>query len=78
MGGNPELAPERRRTTTLGIALQPIRDKDIRLSVDYLDTRIDNQAASLGGATLPRLKAKTNPASPPCAKSLLAKSASKC
>lgn len=51
MGGNPDLAPERRRTTTLGIALQPIRDKDIRLSVDYLDTRIDNQAASLGGAT---------------------------
>ena len=50
-GGNPDLAPERRRVTTLGIAVQPIKDKDIRLSTDYVDTRIDNQAASLGGAT---------------------------
>ena len=50
-GGNPGLAPEKRRVTTLGIAVQPIKDKDIRLSTDYVDTRIDNQAASLGGAT---------------------------
>lgn len=50
-GGNPDLAPEKRRITTLGVAIHPIKDKDIRLSVDYLDTRIDNQAASLGGAT---------------------------
>ncbi|WP_294268410.1 TonB-dependent receptor [uncultured Sphingomonas sp.] len=50
-GGNPDLAPEKRRVTTLGIAVQPIKDKDIRLSGDYVDTRIDNQAASLGGAT---------------------------
>ena len=50
-GGNPDLAPEKRRVTTLGIAVQPIKDKDIRLSTDYVDTRIDNQAASLGGAT---------------------------
>jgi hypothetical protein len=51
LGGNPDLAPERRRITTLGIAVQPIKDKDIRFGLDYLDTRIDNQAASLGGAT---------------------------
>ncbi|MFE8585680.1 TonB-dependent receptor domain-containing protein [Sphingomonas sp. NCPPB 2930] len=51
MGGNPNLAPEKRRVTTLGLAVQPIKDKEIRLSLDYLDTRIDNQAASLGGAT---------------------------
>lgn len=50
-GGNPDLAPEKRRVTTLGIAVQPIKDKEIRLGLDYLDTRIDNQAASLGGAT---------------------------
>ncbi|OMJ32874.1 TonB-dependent receptor, partial [Sphingomonas sp. Sph1(2015)] len=50
-GGNPDLAPEKRRVTTLGIAVQPIKDKEIRLSTDYVDTRIDNQAASLGGAT---------------------------
>lgn len=50
-GGNPGLAPEKRRVTTLGIAVQPIKDKEIRLSTDYVDTRIDNQAASLGGAT---------------------------
>ncbi len=50
-GGNADLAPEKRRVTTLGIAVQPIKDKDIRLSTDYVDTRIDNQAASLGGAT---------------------------
>ncbi|MDQ1228636.1 iron complex outermembrane receptor protein [Sphingomonas sp. SORGH_AS 879] len=51
MGGNPDLAPEKRRVTTLGIAVQPVRDKEIRFGLDYLDTRIDNQAASLGGAT---------------------------
>jgi len=50
-GGNPNLAPEKRRVTTLGIAVQPIKDKEIRLSTDYVDTRIANQAASLGGAT---------------------------
>jgi hypothetical protein len=50
-GGNPGLAPEKRRVTTLGIAVQPIKDEEIRLSTDYVDTRIDNQAASLGGAT---------------------------
>jgi len=50
-GGNPYLAPEKRRVTTLGIAVQPIKDKEIRLSTDYVDTRIANQAASLGGAT---------------------------
>ncbi len=50
-GGNPDLAPEKRRVTTLGIAVQPIKDKEIRLSTDYVDTRIDNQVASLGGAT---------------------------
>ncbi|HJO65791.1 MAG TPA: TonB-dependent receptor, partial [Sphingomonas sanguinis] len=43
-GGNPDLAPEKRRVTTLGIAVQPIKDKEIRLSTDYVDTRIDNQA----------------------------------
>lgn len=50
-GGNPGLAPEKRRVTTLGIEVQPIKDKEIRLGADYVDTRIDDQAAMLGGAT---------------------------
>ncbi|WP_230482044.1 TonB-dependent receptor [Sphingomonas sp. Leaf21] len=50
-GGNPALAPERRRITSLGIAVTPVRDKDIRVALDYLDTRIDDQAASIGSAT---------------------------
>ena len=51
LGGNPDLAPEKRRVTTLGIAVQPIKGKEIRINLDYLDTRIDNQTAGLGGAT---------------------------
>jgi hypothetical protein len=50
-GGNPALAPERRTATTLGIALQPIKEKEVRFGLDYVVTAIDNQAAVLGSAT---------------------------
>ncbi|MGU3392054.1 TonB-dependent receptor [Sphingomonas sp. M1A8_2b] len=50
-GGNPSLAPERRRIATLGVAVSPIRKTDLRLSVNYLETRIANQTATLGSAT---------------------------
>ncbi|MFA6122681.1 MAG: TonB-dependent receptor [Sphingomonas sp.] len=51
VGGNPALMPERRRTTTLGVAVQPFKNKEFRLSVDYLDTKIDDQSALLGSLT---------------------------
>ena len=52
-GGNPSLLPERRRLTTIGVALTPIRGKELRFNLDYLDTRIADQAGALGSATAP-------------------------
>ncbi len=51
VGGNAALAPERRRVTTLGVAVTPLKGKDLRFGLDYLDTRIRNQAVMLGAAT---------------------------
>lgn len=51
VGGNPSLMPERRRTTTLGLALQPFKDREFRFGIDFLDTTIDNQSATLGSLT---------------------------
>ncbi|MEG8052228.1 TonB-dependent receptor [Sphingomonas aerolata] len=50
-GGNPALDPERRRLVTLGVAVSPIKARDLRLTLNYLQTRIDNQTATLGSAT---------------------------
>jgi iron complex outermembrane receptor protein len=50
-GGNAALAPERRRIVTLGVAVSPIKAKDLRLTANYLETRIGNQTATLGSAT---------------------------
>nr|WP_243845844.1 TonB-dependent receptor [Sphingomonas aerolata] len=50
-GGNPGLDPERRRLVTLGVAVSPIKARDLRLTLNYLQTRIDNQTATLGSAT---------------------------
>ncbi len=50
-GGRAELLPERRRRSQFGIALSPIRNKELRLSLDYIDTSFSNQTASLGSAT---------------------------
>ncbi len=49
--GNPALAPERRSIVTLGVAVSPIKSKDLRLTANYLETRIGNQTARLGRAT---------------------------
>ena len=51
MGGNPTLTPERRRVTTLGASIQPIKGEELRLDVDLVSARIDNQTTALGGAT---------------------------
>lgn len=50
-GGNAALLPEKRRTMLLGASIQPIKDKEVRLSLNYIDTLIEDQSASLGGAT---------------------------
>ncbi len=55
-GGNPDLAPERRRVTTAGVSLHPIRDKEFRIFVNYIETRTDDQYAAPGGVT-PALQA---------------------
>ncbi|MEG3174880.1 TonB-dependent receptor [Sphingomonas sp. RB3P16] len=51
VGGNAALRPERRQTATIGIAIKPIKSKELRLGVDYLDVKIDNQSAMLGSLT---------------------------
>ncbi len=50
-GGNPDLAPERRRRTTVAVSVQPVRDKEVRLNLEYVDTRISDQTTTLGGVT---------------------------
>ncbi len=50
-GGNPGLAPERRRRTTVALSLQPIRDKEVRLNLEYVNTRITDQTTTLGSVT---------------------------
>ncbi|WP_267379856.1 MULTISPECIES: TonB-dependent receptor plug domain-containing protein [unclassified Sphingomonas] len=51
VGGNPALAPERRRVTRFGAALKPLKDKEFRVNLDYLETRIADQTGTLGSAT---------------------------
>jgi hypothetical protein len=50
-GGRADLLPERRRRSQFGVALTPIRGKELRLSVDYIDTHLTNATATLGSAT---------------------------
>jgi len=50
-GGNPELAPERRRRTTVAVSVQPVKDKEIRLNLEYVNTRTFNQTTTLGSVT---------------------------
>ncbi len=50
-GGNPDLAPERRRRTTVALSVQPIKAKEIRLNVEYVNARISNQTTTLGSVT---------------------------
>jgi len=55
-GGNPALGPERRRIDTLGVSVQPIKDKELRFTVNYIETRIDGQVGYLSSVT-PALQA---------------------
>lgn len=50
-GGNPDLAPERRRRTTVALSVQPIKDKEIRLNLEYVNTRTYDQTTTLGSVT---------------------------
>lgn len=52
-GGNTDLAPETREIRTVGIGWQPVKGKELRLNLDYVDTRITDQLAYLGNATAP-------------------------
>jgi hypothetical protein len=55
-GGNAALAPERRRISTVGASWKPIKAKELRLNLDYVETRIEGQTSYLSGAT-PALQA---------------------
>jgi hypothetical protein len=50
-GGNPDLVPEMRRVTTLSADLQPFSGRELRVRIEYHDTRIDRQSIALGSAT---------------------------
>lgn len=50
-GGNTDLAPETRQIRTLGIGWQPIKDKQLRVALNYIDTRITDQVVNIGSAT---------------------------
>ncbi len=55
-GGNAALAPEQRRIGTVGVSWKPIKAKELRFNLDYLETRIKGQASYLTGVT-PALQA---------------------
>ncbi len=55
-GGNADLSPERRRTSTVGASWKPIKAKELRLNLDYIETRIAGQTSYLVGVT-PALQA---------------------
>ena len=46
-GGKPALDAERRRITTAGIGLTPIKQANWRLGLDYVDTDIRNLARKI-------------------------------
>jgi iron complex outermembrane receptor protein len=50
-GGRSDLLPERRRRSQIGVALTPIKGKEFRIRLDYLDTHWTNRTATLGSAT---------------------------
>ncbi len=56
-GGNPDLAPEKRRVTTLGIAVQPIKDKDYPAE-RRLCRHADRQPGGLAGRATPGVPAR--------------------
>lgn len=50
-GGNPALLADSRRVVRLGANIRAMRDPDLRLSLNYTNTRIDNPIASFPTAT---------------------------
>lgn len=50
-GGNTDLAPEERQIRTLGLDWQPIKGRELRLNLAYVDTRITDQLVYPGSAT---------------------------
>ncbi len=55
-GGNADLIPERRRTSTVGASWKPMKTKEVRFNLDYTETRIEGQTAYLQAVT-PTLQA---------------------
>lgn len=52
IGGNPALAAERRRVTTVGVTVSPIKAREWRIGLSYVDTRIRNQAFAPNDASV--------------------------
>ncbi len=50
-GGNPLLAAEDRRTTSIGFYARPLENADLALSIDYLRTRVDDPITDFPFAT---------------------------
>lgn len=57
-GGNPNLKPEEAKTWTLGAAYSPIKDLD--MSLDLYDIKMDNRIASIGAQTILNLCGSTS------------------
>jgi hypothetical protein len=50
-GGNPALRADHRRVYKLGLTFKPIKDKDLSISANYTNQRIDNPIAGFPTAT---------------------------
>ena len=46
-GGNADLAPERRRVSTFGATWKPMKARELRLALNYIETRIDDQTVNI-------------------------------
>lgn len=55
-GGNPSLAADRRRVLSLGLAVRPIRDRNLSITVNYARRRTRNPIGSLA-LSLPEIEA---------------------
>ncbi|MFT4197286.1 MAG: TonB-dependent receptor [Pseudoxanthomonas sp.] len=56
-GGNSSLQPEKATTFTFGVAVTPIKNLD--LSVDYYDIKVDDAITTLGGDVIMQICANT-------------------
>jgi outer membrane receptor protein involved in Fe transport len=55
VGGNPDVAPERANTLTLGAVWQSPYADDLAVTLDYFDIEIDNAINSVAGSNMLRL-----------------------